>query len=147
MNLKLTRTKNLHSTIGELLVDNVFECYILEDKDRGLNSTMSLPQIMSKKVPKETAIPTGTYNIVKYFSPGHNEYLPLLEHVPGFVGIEIHIGNYIKDTDGCLLPGTDKGTDANGNDTVWHSTIATGKLHTKIFDVLKAGGKVTIEII
>lgn len=147
MNLKLTRTKHQHSTIGELSVNGVFECYILEDKDRGLNSGMSPAAIMSIKIPKETAIPTGTYNIVKYFSPSHNEYLPLLEHVPGFAGIEIHVGNYIKDTDGCLLPGSDKGTDSNGNDAVWHSTIATGKLHTKIFDALKNGQKVTIEIV
>ena len=33
------------STIGELTIDDKFECYVLEDKDRGLNSEMSLDEI------------------------------------------------------------------------------------------------------
>lgn len=143
LSLKLERKiKTKQSTIGELSINGAFECFILEDVDRGLNSGMSLAQIASIKIKTQTAIPTGTYNVVKFFSPKHNENLPLLENVPGFAGIEIHVGNFAKDTDGCLLPGEDKGVDA-----VLHSTMATAKLNTKIFEALKAGGTVTIEVV
>ena len=37
-------------TIGHLYVDGVFVCDTLEDKDRGLDYTMSLNQIMAKQV-------------------------------------------------------------------------------------------------
>lgn len=143
LNLKLERKiKTQQSTIGELSINGVFECFILEDVDRGLNSNMTLAQIASIKIKTQTAIPTGTYNVVKFFSPNHKENLPLLEHVPGFAGIEIHVGNFAKDTDGCLLPGEAKVVDA-----VQHSTIATAKLHAKIFAALAAGGTVTIEVV
>lgn len=143
LNLKLKRTdKTPQSTIGELSVNDVFECFILEDVDRGLNSNMTLAEIASIKIKTQTAIPTGTYNVVKFFSPKHNENLPLLENVPGFAGIEIHVGNFAKDTDGCLLPGEEKGVDS-----VLHSTAATAKLNKKIFEALNAGDTVTIEVV
>jgi hypothetical protein len=143
LTLKLERkVKTGQSTIGELSINGVFECFILEDVDRGLNSKMTLAEIASIKIKTQTAIPTGNYNIVKFFSPKHNENLPLLENVPGFAGIEIHVGNFAKDTDGCLLPGEEKGLDA-----VLHSTIATAKLNTKIFGALAAGSTVNIEVV
>ncbi|MFC0517805.1 DUF5675 family protein [Mucilaginibacter angelicae] len=143
LNLKLERKiKTQQSTIGELSINGLFECFILEDVDRGLNSKMTLAQIQSIKVPHKTAIPAGTYNIVKYFSPKHQKYLPLLENVPGFTGIEIHVGNYPKDTDGCLLPGKDKGADE-----VLHSIEATEILKEKIFKALQEGKVVVIEVV
>ena len=38
------------STIGEMFVNNVFLCYTLEDKDRGLKQTDSLIWIKTHKI-------------------------------------------------------------------------------------------------
>lgn len=57
-------------------------------------------------------IPAGIYTAVPYFSPKRQEHCWLLENVPGFTGIEIHVGNracqvgeHVSDTIGCLLYG------------------------------------------
>ena len=39
-----------------------------------------------------------------YCSHPHN-YVPLVDGVPGCIGIRIHVGNYPSDTTGCLLLG------------------------------------------
>ena len=79
---------------------------------------MSLEEINSIKVYGETAIPRGTYKITldvqspKYKNRNQYKfckgYLPRLLEVPGYDGILIHIGNYIKDTYGCILVGENK---------------------------------------
>lgn len=97
--------KTYDSTLSELTIDGRFHCYILEDKDRGLHSGMSLDEIKAIKVKKATAIPAGTYEVVISWSDRFQQYMPLLLNVPGFDGIRIHTGNKIADTDGCLLPG------------------------------------------
>lgn len=123
MKLELTRKNRTElSTIGDLSIDGVFFCHTLEDKDRGLNSNMPLPDIMKVKVKGETCIPTGTYKIIYVWSDKHQRKLWLLVGVKGFVGIEIHIGNYPKDTLGCLLLGNGIGTDR-----ITESTIAFNK--------------------
>jgi 4-hydroxy-3-methylbut-2-en-1-yl diphosphate synthase IspG/GcpE len=128
MELLLKRTTfTEESTIGELYVDGKFECYILEDKDRGLKSSMSLKEIQEKKVYAKTAIPTGKYLVANTHSPRFEKYLPLLLNVPGYAGIRIHPGNYAKDTEGCLLPGVTKGKDFVGS-----SRIAFNNLFKKI---------------
>ena len=48
-------------TIGNLYVDGEWFCNTLEDKDRGLKSSMSLEEVERLKVYAETAIPTGRY--------------------------------------------------------------------------------------
>ena len=50
-------------TIGKLFIDDVFFCNTLEDKDRGLTSTMPIEKIKVIKKAAVTAIPSGTYNI------------------------------------------------------------------------------------
>ncbi len=46
MELELKRKiKTDNSTIGELYVNGVFECFLLEDRDRGLTSKMNLFEI------------------------------------------------------------------------------------------------------
>ena len=117
------------STIGELSIDGLFECYILEDP------------IRKKKIPKITAIPDGTYEIVITHSPKFDRKLPLLKNVPNYRGIRIHPGNYPKNTEGCLLPGRTK-----GKNFVGLSRQAFQILYLKI-DALLKQGKVTIEIV
>lgn len=112
MELLLKRVERTDtSTIGELSIDGDFECFILEDKDRGLHREMPLDEIKEKKVFAQTAIPTGRYDVAITFSNRFKQYLPLIMGVPGYEGIRIHPGNFAADTEGCLLPGTSK--DAN----------------------------------
>lgn len=53
--------------------------------------------------PPDTIIPPGIYDVVPYFSPAHQHTCFLLKDVPGHDGVEMHIGNYLKDTKGCIL--------------------------------------------
>jgi hypothetical protein len=107
MEIKLQRTiKTNLSTIGQLYIGNVFQCNTLEDKDRGLSSTMSLDDIKKTKVQNLTAIPTGTYEVIIDHSTRFNKDMPHILNVPGFEGIRIHSGNTDEDTDGCILLGT-----------------------------------------
>ena len=102
--------------ISHLTIDGKWFSDILEDTDRGLDSSMSLDKIKELKKPSITAIPRGTYEItldvpsVKYGSSTFykqvcNGKVPRLLNVKGFEGILIHAGNTDKDTDGCLLVG------------------------------------------
>jgi hypothetical protein len=103
MELKLVRSEFTEkSTIGELFVNNKFECFTLEDKVRPL------------KVMGVTAIPAGEYEVIISFSNRFQRPLPLLLKVPDFEGIRIHPGNTDKDTQGCILVGQIKGKDFLG---------------------------------
>lgn len=115
------------STIGELTIDDKFECYVLEDKDRGLNSEMSLDELNKLKVFGETAIPYGRYEIKVTYSNRFKKHLPILLDVKGYEGIRIHLGNTAVDTHGCLLPGKVKLVDK-----VADSTFAFNKLFQRI---------------
>ena len=109
MKIELVRIafKNTY-TIGKLYVDDTYFCDVLEDVDRGLDSSMSESEILEKKVKGQTAIPTGHYVINITYSPKYKRMMPLLLDVKGFSGIRIHSGNTSKDTEGCLLVGKNK---------------------------------------
>lgn len=125
------RPSGAQATIGDLFVDGIWECVILEDVVRG------------KKVYGETAIPAGTYSIVLTMSPRFKRVLPLLLNVPGFEGIRIHTGNRASDTEGCLLPGRTNPTP----DSVGESKLAFDALMTKLQAAVKAKDPITIEVI
>ena len=95
-------------TIGKLYVDGKYFSDVLEDVDRGLDSSMTESEILKKKVKGQTAIPTGHYAINITYSPKYKRIMPLLLDVKGFSGIRIHSGNSSKDTEGCLLVGKNK---------------------------------------
>lgn len=141
MELTVDRTdRTANSTIGNFSVNGIFECFCLEPKDRGLTSNMTLSQIQAIKIQNKTAIPTGRYQVTKYNSPKHhNTEVPLLENVTDFAFIEIHVGNFPKDTDGCLLLGTEKGPDE-----VLNSKVAINDFYPKFFAALNAGEDVFI---
>ena len=115
--VKRIAKKNLY-TIGKLYIDGTYFCDVLEDTDRGLQQSMKLSEILSKKVPNKTAIPTGTYQIVmnivspkfkdRSWAKPYGGKLPRLLNVPGFDGVLIHPGNNQDDTSGCLLVGKNK---------------------------------------
>jgi Family of unknown function (DUF5675) len=100
--------------MGELWLDGKFECYTLEPPRHDPPA-------------KPRCIPTGRYEFIIAFSPRHNRNLPLLENVPDFEGIEIHTGNYPKDTEGCILVG-----EVMGEGAIYQSTVAFNKLFPKL---------------
>lgn len=120
-------------TIGRLFIDGEFFCNTLEDTDRGLSSEMTAEQIRKVKIQSKTAIPTGRYQItLAVQSPRFKDkkayrfcegYLPRLQAVKGYAGVLIHIGNYPKDTDGCILVGENKIKGAVVNSTVWFERL------------------------
>lgn len=141
-------------SIGRLYIDGLYFCDVLEDTDRGLKANKGVAWNAARKVPGATAIPKGTYEItMKVKSPKFsaakykknygfcNGYLPRLQNVPAYDGVLIHIGNYAKDTDGCLLVGknTKKGM-------VTDSTTTFRKLYEKLKAADEKGEKITIEI-
>lgn len=129
------------STIGTLSIDGRIECFTLEDFDRGLTSDMSNEQIVKGKVYGKTCIPYGTYEVAVTFSNHFGQFLPLLMNVPGFGGIRIHPGNTDRDTQGCLLLGTDK-----TKDRVINSRAAFGRVFEKIRAAMRTE-KVYVEIV
>lgn len=58
----------------------------------------------------ELQIPIGTYSLELTYSPKFHRLLPLLS-VPNRKYIRIHPGNWPRDSEGCILVGTRKGTD------------------------------------
>ncbi len=137
MELRLT-TKHLgeHFTIGELTIDSApgHSWSIMEDKDRGLNQNMLLPEIERLKVFGETAIPYGRYEVIVSRSKRFKVDLPEILNVKGFGGVRMHVGNYPKDTEGCLLVG--KGID------IAHEMITGSKIgFGEVFEMIEAAFK------
>jgi len=145
MNLNLQRTNlSPNSTEGKLSVNGTFQCYTLEPTVREVvGESVSL-----WKIPGKTAIPAGTYAVeVTYFVPqaalgqGGGYYAPLLDNVPGFIGIRIHIGNFPNDTEGCILVGTQL-----GQDEVLNSKVAFTALMSLIQGARNNGEPVNITV-
>lgn len=129
MELKLKRLhKTKNSTIGELSINGIFQCYTLEDVER------------EKKIYGETAISKGTYEIVITYSNRFKQFMPLLLNVPNFKGIRIHKGNKKEHTHGCILVGLTRKIDFIGS-----SKIAYAKLFSKLRKASKTE-KITITI-
>lgn len=127
MKLLLKRiTKTNNSTIGELYINGVFQCYTLEDKEREV------------KIKNETAIPKGTYKVIINRSNRFKIDLPLLLNVPNFEGVRIHTGNSNHDTEGCILVGQTRSTDFIGN---------SRKAFKNLFDKMKLATNIEIEIL
>lgn len=113
-------------TRGLMFIDGVFECYTLEDEEREV------------KVWGETCVPDGRYKVeLRKEGRFHNSYKNKFDFhegmfhvidVPNFKYILIHIGNYTKNTAGCLLVG--QGVTKNG--VLQNSTVAYKAMYKKI---------------
>ena len=130
------------STLGLLFVDNSFECFTLEDEERVV------------KIKGETRIPEGVYQVKKrevlsgltkkyrdrfdFF-----DYHFMLQDVPGFEYVYIHIGNDETNTDGCLLVGDGvKSNRFDEKNNLQSSTSAFERLYKRLSGALD----ITIEI-
>lgn len=138
MNLKIVRQKNQKGfTEGKLYINEVFECYTVEDEDRLLESN-------GKKVQNRTAIPKGKYNVIISYSNRFKKHLLEVQNVDLFSGIRIHSGNSSKDTEGCIIVGAVN--DRLDDDWVEASRVAYERLHNKVKTILSNKGKVTLEV-
>jgi hypothetical protein len=80
------------------------------------------------KVPGETCIPPGRYRVRLITSPRFGPDIPTLDEVPGFQYIRIHAGNYIDDTEGCILVGDQRSRGEAKSPWVAFSRAALAKL-------------------
>jgi Family of unknown function (DUF5675) len=78
-------------TLGNLYVDGQYECFTLEDVVREVPEEA----VEKWKVPGETAIPVGTYDVIVTLSNRFQRLLPLLMKVPGFEGVRIHPSEFL----------------------------------------------------
>lgn len=142
MDVTITRKyRAAEYTIGEMAIDGVRFCDTLEDKDRELSADMSLPEIVSRKVRGETAIPVGTYRMDLTHSPKFGRTLPEILNVPGYIGIRVHRGNDHTHTEGCPLVGENKAVGRVINSTQYERALVE-RMRTALVN----GEEITITI-
>lgn len=138
MKLKLIRIFGTEGfTEGKLYIDDVFECYTVEDEDRLLEAG-------GTKVYGQTAIPKGSYEVILSMSPRFKKVLPEITDVPGFEGVRIHSGNSSKNTEGCIIVGSTN--DREDDDWVGGSRVAMDQLMAKLATVT-SGTKVYLDVV
>lgn len=136
---------NRESTLGLLLKQRPpmrphLMAYTIEDEMR------------ESKVSKETRIPPGRYAIVinrnltpltkKYQArfPAWFKFHLMLDKVPGFVGVYIHLGNDDDDTDGCILVGDSANNNSVALGEIRSSTVAFMRIYQELYDHLDQKG-------
>lgn len=114
--LNLTRTgKSSRGTFGKITDENNKQiCLTCERPDNG-NQPMG-------------CIPEGSYKVVPFQSPNKGRVL-LLQDVPGRTMIEMHVGNTIADTEGCIIVGSLWGS-LKGRRAVLYSRTTLDRLLT-----------------
>jgi hypothetical protein len=71
--------------------------------DKPLFTTLELPWKDNQK--NVSCIPAGTYPVKKIYSMRFKRNVFLLSNVPNRDAVEIHVGNTVKDIQGCILVG------------------------------------------
>lgn len=129
-------------TISRLYIDGIFRMHVLEDEDRGLMQGMSVGEIMTKKIAGKTAIPVGSYKIVRQYSPRFKKVLPTIPNVKGYSGVRMHAGNSSKDTEGCPLFG-------DANEEALRDWVGNSRKRYAEFDraLQLAGGEADLHIV
>lgn len=131
------------ATLSRLYLFGELVGFVCEDVDRGLHQTDPIEHVHAIKVHGQTAIPDGRYRLHLYNSPKHGADTIELVAVPGFEHVQVHVGNWPKDTEGCLLPGT--GRDLKQH-MVLHSTDLVKQIRDAIVPRLRQGAELYIEI-
>ena len=138
-------------TIGNLYINGVLFSNTLEDKDRGLTSSMTLEEISKKKIYGQTAIPIGTYEVKmtysnrlhsRVYAKKYDGKLPELINVKGYEGVRIHPFNKAQETLGCLSVGKNNIKGAVTNATAYFYML----VDNYILPAIKRGEKITITI-
>ncbi|MGM9697957.1 MAG: DUF5675 family protein [Prevotella sp.] len=105
-------------TFGDMFIDGEFFCNTLE------------PHVIDwskqRKVAGKTAIPEGTYKVRLGWSKKSQRIVPWLMRVPHFRDIQIHVGNFPKDTRGCILVGD------QDKDVIVNSRVVFDRLMKKL---------------
>ncbi|TDX52130.1 DUF5675 family protein [Orenia marismortui] len=112
----IRKEESEESILGEIYVDGEKVGYTLE-------------RTWKNNLPNESCIPPGEYKaFIKKKETSRWSYDVIqLEDVFKRTAIQIHVGNYPDDTQGCILVGKGKGKDA-----VWSSRDAFEELMSKI---------------
>lgn len=141
--------KRFHSgkdaTLGMITREGgMFVCFTLEDEYREI------------KVPGETRIPAGNYQIklrnegglaTKYFArfPEWHKGMLHLQNVPGFEWVYLHIGNTDKHSEGCPLVGnTATWTETGG--VLGNSEAAYKRLYLEFMQWFDKGDMVWLRV-
>lgn len=141
---RLTSSKD--ATLGRLWVDGKSTCWALEDQTQG-----------GLKVPGETRIPAGTYEIklrqeggmIGAYQARYGDWhsgMIWLQNVPGFKWIYIHTGNTDDHTEGCILIGNGCIAPASGDPTIQSSRDAYEPFARAVHDAIARGENVVITI-
>jgi hypothetical protein len=145
VDLKLIRRQSDDmATLGELHISPgpLFLCYTLENAWRGNERGVS-------------CIPAGSYPLRLRTEGGyHQNYAKRFAWHKGMVEVVVHdrtfilfhIGNYHRDTDGCILLGNSHGKDFSGDGalTVWQSEDAYVKTYRHLLQAALGGGKLHV---
>lgn len=135
MKIKTVRSPLPDRTPGDVYVDGAWFCYSLEDPDRRLEDG-------GTKIPKETAIPRGTYRVIIDWSARFKKYMLHLLDVPQFIGVRAHGGNVVGNTEGCPLLGAER--TANG---IRNCGPTVQRLQGWVQAALDRGEEVTWEVV
>jgi Family of unknown function (DUF5675) len=140
--IRVAQGKN--STLSQLYINEIFQCYLLEDK------------IRAEKIAFETAIPTGVFSLKlntygaknvdykKAFGKLHEGMIEIAS-LPNYSSVYIHSGNTIIQTAGCPLCGFGFQF-ANGDFQVSQSIAAYKMIYPKLVTIAKnASNKFSIE--
>lgn len=136
-------------SMGEMLVNNDWLCWTLEDAVREVDfngdGRVDVSEVAKFKVKGETAIPSGRYRVTLENSPKYGPNTMTINEVPGFTYIRIHPGNSAVDTEGCLLLGMDL-EQSSGRIKGGTSKPAVEALKAKVMKVIAAGESVWLTI-
>jgi len=134
MELKLKRFYTSPvDTLGTLFIGLKFSAFTIEDTFHEI------------KIPGETRIPAGRYQIRLTYSPKFGKNMLEVCDVPNYTGIRIHPGNTNEDTEGCILPGNVCRFHNDGESRIEESTLAYNRIFPVIVKALETE-KVFIEI-
>lgn len=122
------------ATLGKMTVDGTWIAYTLENPVREVTGE----PVESWKIQNHTAIPRGRFAVVLAHSDHFGRIMPHLMDVNGFVGVLIHWGNWVKDTEGCILVGFT----IESPTMIGASREAFSALFAQINDAINAGQKV-----
>ena len=145
METKIIRVaQGKESTLSQLYINGIFQCYLLEDKIREV------------KIASETAIPKGVFSLKlntygaknvdykKAFGKVHEGMIEI-SGLPNFSFVYIHTGNTIKETAGCPLCGFGFQF-VDGNYQVSQSISAYNMIYPKLVALAKVEtNTITIE--